>query len=407
MGERNSGAVDEWRSGWPVVAVSTMGMATGAGLFHYVSSLFISPLGEEFGWSRGDVSAASAFGLTGAISAPFIGRMADRYGARTPALACIAAMALCFIALSAMTGVYWHFLAISALLGAAAPGCTTLIYGRAVNSWFERGKGLALGVTAAGMSVGAVLFFPLVESMIRRFGSTGGYLALAGLLVFIALPLVGTGLRERRPSDARGESPVADETSPEHRWSSLTRRRTLWILAVAIFAANAPAAGVLTQFVPLLQDRGISSPTDYLTLFAISVFAGRIGIGWLFDRLDARLVAALVTLLGISGCLMMTSVTPVILAPIAIILIGFLQGAETDVLAYFVARHFGARAFGTVYGLLLAISMAGTVVGILGFGQLFDVFGSYDVALIGAGLLLMPAVFAYLMIPHRGTVPEA
>jgi MFS family permease len=406
MGEQDSRTLNEWRSGWSVVAVSTMGMATGAGLYHYVSSLFIAPLGEEFGWSRGDISAASGFGLIGALSAPFIGRLADRYGARRLAMACIVAMAAGFIALSAMTGVYWQFLAISALLGAAAPGCTTLIYGRAVNSWFDHGKGLALGVTAAGMSVGAVLFSPLVESMIRQFGSSGGYLTLAALMVAIALPLVATGLRERPPSDQSGASPVADDASPKPHWFRLMRNPTFWILAVAIFAANAPAAGVLTQFAPLLQDRGIFSPTGYPTLFAISVFAGRIGIGWLFDRFDARRVAAVVTVLGISGCLMMTSVTPVLLAPIAIVLIGLLQGAETDVLAYFVARHFGAGSFGTIYGLLLAISMAGTVVGIIGFGQLFDVFGSYDVALIGAGLLLMPAVFAYLIIPHRGTVRE-
>lgn len=393
---------DEWRSGWPVVAVAAVGMATGAGLYHYVSSLFILALETEFGWSRGDISNAAAFGLLGTFSAPVIGRAADRWGARRIALACILGMAACFLALSAMSGVYWHFLAITAVLGVAAPGCTTLIYGRAVNSWFDRGKGLALGITAAGMSIGAMLFSPLVRTMIAQHGSSGGYLTLAALMGCIAMPLVAIGLKERRHIDAgkaRADKPLEPATIKASWYSA--NKRTFWILAIAIFAANAPAAGVLTQFEPLVAQRGIDDPTPYLTLFAIAVLIGRIAIGALFDRFDARGVAALVTLGGIAGSVLLTSGAPALFVPLAIVLIGFLQGAETDVLAYFVARHFGARSFGSVYGTLLSISMVGTAAGVIGFGQLFDKYGSYDVALVAAGVLLIPAVAAYLLLPIR------
>jgi predicted MFS family arabinose efflux permease len=388
---------DEWRSGWPVVAVAAVGMATGAGLYHYVSSLFILALETEFGWSRGDISNASAFGLLGTFSAPAIGRAADRWGARRIALVCILGMAACFLALSAMSGIYWHFLAITAVLGAAAPGCTTLIYGRAVNSWFDRGKGMALGITAAGMSIGAMLFSPLVRAMIAQHGSSGGYLTLAALMGCIALPLVALGLKENRTVEA-GKS--RESAAAEPSWYS-ANKRTFWILAIAIFAANAPAAGVLTQFEPLVAEHGIDDPTPYLTLFAISVLIGRIAIGALFDRFDARRVAALVTLAGITGSVMLTTEAPASLVPLAIVLIGFLQGAETDVLAYFVARHFGARSFGSAYGTLLSISMIGTAAGVIGFGQLFDAYGSYDIALVAAGVLLIPAVAAYLLLPIR------
>ena len=397
----DSAVRDEWRSGWSVVAVAAVGMATGAGLYHYVSSLFIFALEAEFGWSRGDISNAAAFGLLGTFSAPVIGRSADRWGARQVALACILGMAACFLLLSVMTGTFWHFLAISALIGAFAPGCTTLIYGRAVNSWFGHGKGMALGLTAAGMSVGAMLFSPLVREMIAEHGSSGGYLALAALMVGIAMPLVALGLREKdfdRSGSGRDARKLESATS-RTGWYR-TNKRTFWTLAVAILAANAPAAGVLTQFEPLVAERGSADPTPYLTLFALAVLVGRIAIGALFDRFDARHVAALVTLGGIAGSIMLTSGAPVGLLPAAILLIGFLQGAETDVLAYFVARHFGMQAFGSVYGVLLSISMIGTALGVVGFGQLFDLSASYDLALVGAAVLLVPAFFAYLTLPR-------
>jgi predicted MFS family arabinose efflux permease len=408
MAVEEGSVTGEWRRGWSVVAVATIGMATGAGLYLYLSSLFIGPLGSEFGWSRGDISSAGAIGLLGALSAPVIGRIADRFGARRVAVVCIIALAVCFVALSAMSGTYWHFLALSALLGVAAPGGTAQIYGRAVATWFDRSKGLALGITAGGVSVGAMVFAPLVQAMITQYGSTGGYLTFAALMLGIALPMTAIGLRERQTAQRVAASPASvTEALQSVPWHRLARGRTFWILAAAIFAGNAPAAGVLTQFEPLVRERGVPDPALLLSLFAFSVLAGRIGIGWLFDRLDARWVAAAVTVAGILGCLMLTSSVPAVFVPVAIILIGFLQGAETDVLAYFVARYFGLHAFSTIYGLLLAIAMLGTAVGIVGFGQLFDIHGSYDIPLVVASLLLVPAIGAYLTLPAGRTIQSA
>jgi len=397
----------EWRQGWSVVAVATVAMATGAGLYHYVSSLFVIPLETEFGWSRGDIASAAAFGMMGTFSAPVIGRLADRIGARRVGIASILTMALCFLALAAMNGTYWHFLAVAAVLGLAAPGCTTLIYGRVVNSWFEHGKGLALGVTAGGLSIGAMLFSPLIRTMIELYGSSGGYITLAALMLGLGLPFVAFGLRERTSLDGVHGSQAAETDPPDRvqqissRWLHHLRGSTFWRLAVAIFVVNAPAAGILTQFEPIILERGDTDPTFLLMVFALAVLIGRIGIGGLFDRFDARRVATIVTAGGIVGSLLLTSSAPVSMVLPAVILIGLLQGAETDVLAYFVARHYARTSFGTVYGMLFTISMLGTAMGVIGFGHLFDRYQSYDAALIAAAVVLVPACFAYLSMPRR------
>lgn len=273
-----------------------------------------------------------------------------------------------------------------------------------MSSWFDRCKGMALGITAAGMSIGAMLFSPLVRAMIAQHGSSGGYLTLAALMGCIALPLVAIGLSEKQPAEAGStqKAQALETVAAKPAWYG-PNKRTFWILAIAIFAANAPAAGVLTQFEPLVAQRGIADPTPYLSLFAIAVLIGRIAIGGLFDRFDARRVAALVTLGGIAGSVMLTTGAPAILVPLAIVLIGLLQGAETDVLAYFVARYFGAGSFGSVYGVLFSISMVGTAVGVIGFGQLFDQYGSYNIALFAAAVLLQPALMAYLSLPRQSS----
>ncbi|MBU1606084.1 MAG: hypothetical protein KKD08_04660 [Alphaproteobacteria bacterium] len=75
-------AHEEWKRGGSVVASAHVGMATGAGLYFYTSSLFVIPLSEQYGWSRGDIAMGAALGLLGSLTAPLIGRMTDRLGAR-------------------------------------------------------------------------------------------------------------------------------------------------------------------------------------------------------------------------------------------------------------------------------------------------------------------------------------
>ena len=103
-------AAREWGRGWHVVAASGLGLGVGAALFQYVSSLFIPSLEAAFGWSRGDISLAAAIGLLGALSAPFIGIVADRVGARLVAAVCLSAVALAHLGLASMTGELWQFI---------------------------------------------------------------------------------------------------------------------------------------------------------------------------------------------------------------------------------------------------------------------------------------------------------
>ncbi len=394
------GARDEWRRGWRVVAASAVGVGTGAGLYQYLSSLFVAPLEAAFGWDRGEIGSAAALGLLGALAAPVVGRIADGYGVRRVATLCILVVAATHVALSMMTGAIWQFMAGIAVIGIAAPGCTGLVYSRAVNGWFDQGRGLALGVMSSGLSIATLLLSPLVAAVIAEHGIRGGYLALAAITALVGLPIVRLGVREPPPR-IEPHPPLA---APADGLRPALRRPAFWLLAAIMFLVNAPAAGVLTQLVPLLIDKGLSAEAaaGYLALFAGAILAGRLGVGWLFDRLSPRHVAAAVTLAGAIGCLLLLSSVPLGLAAAGLLLVGLLQGAETDVLGYFVARLFGRSGYGAIYGALFTASLLGTAAGIVGFGRLFAATGGYDVALgLAAGVLAL-AGGLYLLAPRLG-----
>lgn len=390
----------EWRAGWPVVLSSACGIGTGAALYQYVSSLFIDPAQSELGWSRGDFALIGATPLIGALSAPLIGRLADRYGVRPVAIIATITIAIAFFGLSQQGGSVAEAVAWMLLLGFAVPGTTGIVYSRAVTGWFAHNRGLALGLMSSGISIGALLATPLIAWAISQGGFRGGYLGLALLALCIGLPAILLGLRERvspavaMPGVPSGDGPPKSTPPGPSPLSSLVRSRRFWLLAAVMFLVNIPSSGILTQLTPLLTDKGVARETAalLLSLYAVSVLAGRIGIGWLFDRLPAPRVAAAVTLVAAIGCIAFHSATPLAFVYAGVVTVGLMQGAETDVLAYFVSRLFDHRHFGAIYGLQVTGGMTGTAIGIIGFGQLYDRLGSYDVVLmIGAGILVIVA----------------
>ncbi len=400
-------ATAEWRRGWSVAAASFVGMGVGAGLYQYVSSLFITPLEAAFGWSRGDIAGAAAIGLLGALSAPFIGMIADRVGAMRVAVACLIVVALAYIGLASMTGEIWQFIACVMVLAIAAPGCTSLVFSRAVNGWFDASRGLALGVMASGLSAATFVMSPILTGIIAEHGFRAGYLALSGLAGILGIIVVLTGVRSG-PEGSR----AAANTSAAPDGVSLAqaaRLRAFWLLAAIMLLVNAASTGVLTQIAPLLGEKGLraAAPT-LISVYAMAVLAGRLGVGVLFDRVEPKFVSAFVTAAALFGFVMLMHGAPPIGYAIAcVILIGLMQGAEADVLAYFIARLFGLYAYNTIYGVFFTIAIFGSAAGIAGYGRLYDLTSNYNLALGLSGGMLAVAAALYLAMPSLRPPPPS
>ena len=391
----------EWRAGWTVVAAAGAGIATGPAFYQYVSSLFIGSIETTYGWSRGDVTLIASLALIGAFSAPFVGRLADRFGIRRVAMTCMVVVAIAFFGIASAANNKWEIAAWTALLGLSAPGATGLTFSRAVVSWFDRSRGLALGSSTAAMNVATVLLSPVLALIVAGYGFRGGYAALGVLILLVGLPIVYIFLHERpvslreegmrfTPEHGAANQPADDAATAGTVW----RSRGFWLLGLGLLLANVLTAGLLTHLVPLLVSLGFSliAASALLPVYAASVFVGRLGIGWMFDHYPANRVSAAFTMLAVTGSVAFLTTMPTLAVYVGILFVGLLQGAETDINAYFVGRLFPHNLFSTAYGGLYTVGIVGTAVGVIGFGQLHDIFGNYNVAImIGAGALTTAA----------------
>jgi MFS family permease len=163
---------------------------------------------------------------------------------------------------------------------------------------------------------------------------------------------------------------------------------------VAILLINMATIGLVTQLVPFGRDRGLGDAGAALLVsaYALSQITGRLGMGALVDRFPARVMAALACLVSALGfAILFNPANPLPVALAATFLAGLMVGAENDLLPYLVARLFGLRAYGEIFGSLFMISLFGTAIGIVGFGRLHDATGDYQVALVLAGLAMIAA----------------
>lgn len=392
----------EWAAHWQVVLGCALAFGTGYALFGYVASLFIDALRAEFGWSRGQISTASAIGLTGAIAAPFIGRAADRFGARRVALACFGGLATVYLLFATVQGGLWVLFVLMGLFAVIGVGTGGLTLTRPVSSLFVRARGLALAITLAGVTLVAVVMPPVLERIIEGPGWRWGYALLAALCLLVAMPAILLLVHER----AEPPRPPGLATAyPGQDWRTLWRSRDFWVLCGALAVMNMPGAGLVSQLAPLLTDSGLSKAqaAQLLSVLAVAVLAGRLLSGFLLDRLPPRPVAAAFTAAPALGCLILLAMPQpgFAVAAVAVALLGMQQGSETDLLAYFTARQFGLRRYSSIFGAAVTMALLGTAVGVAFMGNSHDITGSYTLALAASVALFPLAGLLFLLLDGR------
>ena len=175
-----------------------------ASLLVYTFGVFLKPLSAEFGWSREAVSAAFGIAaMTVAVCSPPLGYLLDRVPPRRIILPCLLVFGAAFASLSLLTPRLWHFYAVFLVLGSVGNGTAQMAYSRAVTSWFDRRRGMALALIMSGGALGAIVLPPVAEALIRIAGWRGAYLTLGGMALAIGLPAVALFIRER-PAATRG-----------------------------------------------------------------------------------------------------------------------------------------------------------------------------------------------------------
>ena len=399
--------------GWVMVALTFATVVVGSGATS-IAAVLILPLGAEFGWSRGQVSGPIALmiALFGGM-APFAGALMLRYGLRRVVAASAAlSVAALLGAATLMTALWQLWLTLGLLLGMAA-GLTAMVLSATVaNRWFVARGGLVMGILAAGMATGQLIFLPtnawLVETLGWRAalmpGIIGGTLCAVLYLLLardwpadIGIAPYGETTIQRPPALAAGNAVVMSlEILRE-----AARTRAFWVIAGTFFICGLSTSGTVQQhFIALCADFGVTSvrAASLLALMGIFNFIGTIASGWLSDRFDNRMLLAwYYGLRGLSLMWLPFSDFDMVSLSIFAIFFGLDFIATVPPTVKLAAQHFGPAKGAVVFGWAFASHQLGGAMAALATGLSRDALATYLPAFFLAGascFIAVAAIFA-------------
>ena len=352
----------ELRTNWRTLLASAIGLGAGLSINSYVVSVFAPHLLEAFGWSKAQYALLGTTIMAMLFCLPFVGRLTDVFGVRRVALIGVVSTPLSYFAFSRFDGEIEAFLFLTVLQVIFGSTTTATVYSRLVAERFTRARGLAFALVACWPAVVGAIGVPMLTHTIETHGWRAGYEALA---VFSAI--VGAIALLLIPSSANdGTRPVATRQRARTDYGALVRNPTFWLIVAGVFLCNLPQTLNSMQLNLMLIDNGATTTqaSMMVSLFAMGVIVGRFACGVALDRLPSHLVAAAgMGLPAIGMFILASSLDTVGALSAAALLLGLSMGAEGDIYAYLVVRHFGVQIYSSVLGLTTAVLGIATSVG--------------------------------------------
>lgn len=409
---KNEAAIDfsEFRQGWRVLLLSVVGIAISinASLLYGFGTLVV-PLEQAFGWSKSEQQVAITFLFGGAVvSLQLVGWFNLRFGMKRITVISLALLSLAYLATTQLHGSVWSLYLAFAILPLVGMGALAVTWTQLLSLWYDRNRGLALAIGLSGTGLTAAIIPRLMSWGIEQWDWRAAFviLALLNLLVLLPLTLLWFRLSASTTQSSQGHARELLDL-PGMSFREGMRSRKFWTCNLALGLVISSIVGMVTSTVPMLQSKGLSASDANLIFsgFGIALIFGRLLIGYLIDRMWPPLVSAVSLALPAIGCLIYylsgtVEFTPLLLAAI---LVGFGAGAEFDIAAFLIARYFGVREYGRLFGVHQGLNTVASALAPLLFAFLLSRTGSYSAMLT---YTLACSLVGPLLLLTLGRVPR-
>jgi MFS family permease len=403
--------------GWYLAVTLAVTETISWGIIYYAFSVFLTPMEQELGWSRAELTGGFSLMwlVTGFMSFP-VGAWIDKHGARALMTAGSVGASLLVIAWSQVTTLP-AFYAIWAGLGVCAAAVLYEPAFAVIAQWFQRRRGTALAIVTFAAGLASTIFLPLSDALLRAFGWRLAVLLLGLFLAIMTIPLHALRLR-RSPADMGlqpdGAPPVSGGTATPQMQVSFRDAlsgRTFWLLTAAFGLIGLSAAAIRVHFIPFLLESGIDSSTAAFATGAIGItqVVGRVIFAPLDQRYPTRLIMVGVFALHVIALSLLLVGQSALLLVAFIAIFGAAQGAATLTRPSILAELYGAAHYGRISSIMaLFLTLTATSAPLIA-SLLRDQAGDYQPVLWMVAILAGAATVVVFMArsPERAPSAEA
>lgn len=386
---------------WIVLGAVTLCTLTGTGL-RSAFGVYIKPMEAEFGWGRGALSIAAAISLLllGAAG-PLVGRLADRWGPRHVIGVSLLLLGVGSIGASLVQSLWQVYATVGFLMAVGAGGVSMATGATVAARWFEARRGIAIGLTAGGMSAGQLIVIPLAMALTLWFGWRASYLWLGVGLILLVLPIAFLLIRDDpaecglRPYGATGTPAVAAKEAAIEKSQRVLLREAMkvpqfWLLMATYFVCGYTSNGmVLTHFMPHALEHNFSEMQASIALSVMGAMnvVGTITSGWICDRLGRRGPLAFYYFFRGLSLLFLLYVWDAPSLHIWAAIFGLNYVSTVPPTTTLTANIFGRYSVGELSGWIFLSHQVGSALGAALAGWIYEWTGAYDLAFVSAAFM--------------------
>lgn len=385
--------------GWVIVVVFFIAGISLYGIY-FSFGVFFKSIESEFGLTRAATSMILSANLVLAgVCSFFAGRALDRYGPRIIIFLMGLFTGLSLL-LTSQTNSLWQLFITYSLLLAMGTGPLFVVPTSTISRWFDKKRGLALGIAGAGAGLGIVIFAPFATYLIANLDWRMAYLVI-GLIAWVtAIPLSRFLKNDPReigalPDGAKPHSTYMGDDNPQPIDLSLSpvfRTRSFWLIVFIWLFFAASLFLVFTHLVPHAIDIGFSAAegATILSLLGGSGIAGRILMGIASDRIGRKWAAIISTLLQAGALVGLIWAQDLWMLYLIASVFGFAYGGCSAAMGALISDTFELAKIGAIFGVLEISFGTGAAIGPVIGGLIFDASNSYSLAfLLGAVAMLV------------------
>lgn len=394
--------------GWFIVAAAGGVEFANAASAISILTIFVSPMAEEFNWSRTEISGATSLGaILGASMAPFTGRLVDRVGSRWPLALGGAAVGLACLYLAAVQTLLGFYVAFT-VSRTADQGLIKIGAAPAVGKWFQRYQGRAIALVFFAGSAGIVVLAPVVQIVMFNWGWRAAWLVLSAVMLTLGV-IPSILIVRRQPEDLglavdgtaaldsigqnmpEGNTPIAarlaagsPQSGGEWPLARVVRTPAFWLVLLSLFVASTSSAGITLHLVPYLTQQGLGAvaAVSVISVLSTSSAIGILVLGFLAERVSPRILLASVYLLIAVAIGVLLSADSLTEAYSFAVIHGLASGGMNTLAPLLWASYYGRGILGSLHGLSRAAQVAGFALGPLVLGIAYDASGTYRTALV-------------------------
>jgi MFS family permease len=402
--------------GWYIVVASVAANTIFSAAYFQGFGVLIIPIERTFGWDRWVVSAAMSLRqLESGILSPVVGFLLDRFSSRKLIFWSAVISGTGFLGLAFINGIASFFLFFVVISLGASGVSHAVTWPVIISRWFRRNRGLAIGLAVTGPIFGSPLV--ILNTQIEEAYGWRAVLMGYGVLILIGVTLLSMLVRDRpEPYDLQPDGVAAEEDAPTEQsanapprrpdaglaLNAVVRTKEFWLFTIYLAGTFTVNSAFQVHMIPYFQqDMGLTAAwaAVVMTMVFISSGVGRVGGGYLLDKIDYRWVLAVVAaMMGLALLYLQVADVSSILGTLPFALMfGVSFGCLVPMRGAVGSIMFGTRAIGGLLGILQGAPVAAGVVGPLVMGIIFDLNGNYSVgiwALIVISALMVPLSLA-------------